>query len=270
VDPEQQFRDQRTRDIAALRGSGALRELSNRWIREASAFRYIFNFDWLGRPIIQVGADMVAVQEAVWRAKPDLIIETGIAHGGSLIFHASLLALLDLFDARAEGVALDPREPRRKALGVDIEIRPHNRRAIEAHPLADYVVMIEGSSTSLSTLEQVRDFARGFERVMVLLDSNHTEAHVLEELLQYADLVTPGSYCVVFDTAIEHMPADFYPDRAWHKGNSPLTAVEKFLMQRNDFVVDSDLDAKILVGNAPGGFLRRLPLGTEPLSLSLK
>lgn len=257
MNPVESFLEDRKRNVAAIRESDRLSQLSNEWIREVSAFKYIFNFDWLGRPIIQIGSDMVAVQEAIWRTKPDLIIETGIAHGGSLVFHASLLAMLDLCDAAANGGTVDPRKPKRRVLGIDIDIRSHNREAIESHPLAGYLEMFEGSSIDPGMISRVADFAKGFPRVMVVLDSNHTEAHVLAELEAYAPLVSPGGYCIVFDTAIEHMPEGFYHDRPWGRGDNPLTAVHKFLADHSDFSVDDDLDGKILVGNAPGGFLRR-------------
>lgn len=257
MNPVESFQNDRRENITAIRGSTRLTELSNEWIREVSAFKYIFNYDWLGRPIIQMGSDMVAVQEAIWRTKPDLIIETGIAHGGSLIYHASLLAMLDLCDAAETGSTVDPQNPKRRVLGIDIDIRSHNRAAIEAHPLVGYLEMFEGSSIAPEMIARVADFAKDYRRVMLVLDSNHTEAHVLAELEGYADLVSPGGYCIVFDTAIEHMPEGFYTDRPWGKGDNPLSAVHKFLAKRPDFTVDHELDGKILIGNAPGGFLRR-------------
>lgn len=257
MNPVESFLEDRRRNIASIRESDHLSHLSNEWIREVSAFKYIFNFDWLGRPIIQIGGDMVAVQEAVWRTRPDLIIETGIAHGGSLVYHASLLALLDVCDAFRTGQTVDPRHPKRRVLGIDIDIRAHNREAIESHPLSGYLAMFEGSSIDPEMVARVADFARGFERVMVVLDSNHTEAHVLAELQAYAPLVSPGGYCIVFDTAVENMPEDFYVDRPWGKGDNPMTAVGKYLDSNPEFAIDTELDGKILIGNAPNGFLRR-------------
>ena len=257
MNPVESFLEDRKRNISAIRESERLSELSNEWIREVSAFKYIFNYDWLGRPIIQIGSDMVAVQEVIWKTKPDLIIETGIAHGGSLVYHASLLAMLDLCDAAVNGGTVDPRRPKRRVLGIDIDIRPHNREAIKAHPLRGYLEMFEGSSIDPAMLARVAEFAKDFSRVMLVLDSNHTEAHVLAELEGYADLVSPGCYCIVFDTAIENMPEGFYTDRPWGRGDNPLTAVHKFLAKRSDFEVDPETDGKILIGNAPGGFLRR-------------
>lgn len=257
MNPVESFLEERKQNISAIRESDRITELSNEWIREVSAFKYIFNFDWLGRPIIQIGSDMVAVQEAIWRTKPDLIIETGIAHGGSLVYHASLLAMLDLCDAAANGESVDPRNPKRRVLGIDIDIRSHNREAIESHPLAGYLEMFEGSSIDPGMIAKVTEFSKNYSRVMVVLDSNHTESHVLAELEGYAPLVSPGGYCIVFDTAIENMPEGFYHDRPWGRGDNPLTAVHKFIAGHSDFSVDNELDDKILVGNAPGGFLRR-------------
>jgi cephalosporin hydroxylase len=257
INPHQLFLDDRRKNISAIGQSQHISNISNEWIQEVSAFKYVFNFDWLGRPIIQIGNDMVAVQEAIWQTQPDLIIETGIAHGGSLVYHASLLALLDMCEASAKGHVLDPRQPKRRVLGIDIDIRSHNRDAIEGHPLAAYMEMFEGSSIDPSMIEKVSAFSKSFKRVMLILDSNHTEAHVLAELEGYADLVSPGSYCIVFDTAIENMPDGFYNDRPWGKGDNPLSAIKKFLTHRTDFQVDHQLDDKILIGNAPGGFLRR-------------
>lgn len=251
------FYEERQKNIAAIRESRHLADLSNEWIREVTPFKYIFNFDWLGRPIIQIGADMVAVQEAVWTAKPDLIIETGIAHGGSLIYHASLLALLDLCEASANGFSVNPRKPKRQVLGIDIDIRSHNRQAIEAHPLAGYLTMFEGSSIETNMIAKVIDFSKNYQRTLVVLDSNHTEAHVLSELEAYAPLVSPGCYCIVFDTAIENMPTSFYKNKPWSKGNNPLTAIQKYLAKNPEFSIDDELVGKILIGNAPAGFLRR-------------
>jgi cephalosporin hydroxylase len=259
MNPIESFLEDRKRNIAAIRESKTLSHLSNQWIREVSTLKYIYNFDWLGRPIIQMGSDMVAVQEAIWTTRPDLIIETGIAHGGSLLYHASLLALLDVCDAFESGETLNPRRPKRQVLGIDIDIRAHNRKAIESHPLSGYLTMFEGSSIGADTVSKVVDFAKDFQRVMVVLDSNHTEAHVLAELEAYAPLVSPGGYCIVFDTAIENMPGDFYSDRPWGRGDNPMTAVWKYLESNPEFTIDGELDGKILIGNAPNGFLRRTP-----------
>lgn len=236
------------------RGAGedqALQEKSIDWLVHSCRHKYSYNFTWLGRPIIQYPQDIVALQELVWTVKPDLIVETGIAHGGSLILTASLLALLDLCEGRQEA---------RRVVGVDIEIRPHNRDAIERHPLASRISLIEGSSISEGVIEQVRREAAKAERVLVILDSNHTHEHVLAELQLYSPLVAPGSYAVVFDTVVEHMPAECFPDRPWGPGNNPKTAVHAFLQgpAGQGFEIDKAMQDKLLITVAPDGFLRRL------------
>jgi len=212
----------------------------------------------LGRPIIQYPQDMVAMQELIWSVRPDLIIETGIAHGGSLVLSASMLAMLDMCDAIEASLPMDPAQSRRKVLGVDIDIRAHNREAIEGHPMASRIEMIQGSSTDSSIVEQVREFADGYSKVMVCLDSNHTHEHVLTELESYAPLTSVGSYCVVFDTIIEDFPADMYPDRPWGPGNSPRSAVIDYIEKHSEFEVATHIDNKLLISVAPGGYLHRI------------
>lgn len=219
---------------------------------------YSYNFFWLGRPVIQYPQDIVAIQELIWRVRPDLIIETGIAHGGSLILSASMLALLDMTDAIEEGKTIDPRSSQRKVLGVDIHIRPHNRAAIEAHPLADRIQMIEGSSITDETIAHVKSIAKEYKRVMVFLDSNHTHAHALAELEAYAPLTSVGSYCVTFDTIIEDLPEDSYPDRPWGPGNNPKTAVWEYVKAHPEFEIDQDFNHKLLISVAPDGYLKRI------------
>lgn len=248
--PIHAFEREVARNIHNLGADPALRDLSLQWIKESARHKWTYNFTWLGRPIIQFPNDMVAMQEIIWRVRPDLIVETGIAHGGSLVFSASMLALLDL----CEGRTGNPRT----VLGVDIEIRPHNRAAIEAHPLADRITMIQGSSIAEETVDNVREVAEGKGSVLVCLDSNHTAAHVLSELRAYAPLVTKGSYCVVFDTIISDMPADMFPDRPWGPENNPRTAVNAFLHENPNFHVDHDLDHKLQISVAPHGYLRRI------------
>lgn len=220
--------------------------------------KYSYNYFWLGRPIIQYPQDMVAMQELIWQVRPDLIIETGIAHGGSLILSASMLALLDLCEAIESGTPFDPRSSRRKVLGIDIEIRPHNRAAIEAHPMFSRIQMIEGSSIDPAVIAQVKDIAKQHPRVLVCLDSNHTHDHVLAELEAYAPLVNVGSYCVVFDTVIEDMPAEMFPDRPWGPGNNPKTAVWEYLKSHPEFQIDKTIEHKLLITVAPDGYLKRV------------
>lgn len=220
--------------------------------------RYSYNFTWMGRPIIQYPQDIVAVQELIWLIKPDLIIETGIAHGGSLIFSASMLALLDLYEAIEVGEQVDPRHSRRKVLGIDIDIRAHNRTAIDAHPLASRIEMIQGSSVSPDIIDRVCAIAANYSRVLVCLDSNHTHGHVLAELEAYAQLTSKGSYCIVFDTIIEDMPKEMFPDRPWGPGDNPKTAVWQYLKTHSEFEIDKSIQHKLLITVAPDGFLKRV------------
>lgn len=219
----------------------AVRGLSNVWIRETVRYKYAYNFTWMGRPLIQFPQDMVAVQEIIWRVKPQLVIETGIAHGGSLVYYASLLELLG-----GEGLVL----------GIDIDIRQHNRLEIEKHPMAKRIKMIQGSSVDGEIVAEVHSFAKGKSPIVVVLDSNHTHEHVLAELRAYSSLVTKDSFLVVFDTVIEDLPDDFFPDRPWSKGNNPKTAVWEFLKTNNRFEIDQEIENKLLITVAPDGYLK--------------
>ena len=220
--------------------------------------KYSYNFTSLGRPIIQYPQDMVAMQELIWKVKPDLIIETGIAHGGSLIMSASMLALLDMCEAIESGVEIDPRKSKRKVLGLDIDIRKHNREAIEAHPMSSRIQTIQGSSIVSEAIEEVKSVARNYQRVLVCLDSNHTHDHVLAELEAYAPLTSLGSYCVVFDTIIEDMPKSIFLDRPWGQGNNPKTAVREYLKIHSEFEIDKQIQNKLLITVAPEGYLKRI------------
>lgn len=228
------------------------------FMRASTQPKYSYNFSWMGRPIIQYPQDMVAMQELIWSIKPDLIVETGIAHGGSLIFSASMLAQLDMCDAIEAGGSFNPKESRRKVLGIDIDIRAHNRAAIEAHPMASRIQMIQGSSIAPEIIEQVKLLASGYSRILVCLDSNHTHEHVLAELKAYAPLTSVGSYCVVFDTIVEDLPAEMFPDRPWGPGDNPKTAVWEYLKNHPEFVIDKHIDAKLLISVAPDGYLKRV------------
>ena len=258
MNPIEQFQAERDQRITQLGADTHFRKLSQEWLKQSMGCQYVYNFEWLGRPIIQYPQDIIAMQELVWAVKPDLVIETGIAHGGSLILSASLLALLDLAEATEGGAALDTAKPARKVIGVDIDIRDHNRAAIEAHPFANRISMIQGSSVAPETVAQVKDAAAGFGNIMVCLDSMHTHDHVLAELEAYASLVAPGSYCVVFDTFVEDMPPGFFSDRPWDPGNNPKTAVFEFLRNHPEFVIDEAIQNKLAVTVAPHGFLKRL------------
>lgn len=252
-------------------GSDArLQEAARAFTQVSIPAMYSYNFSWMCRPIIQYPQDIVAMQEVIWSVKPDLIIETGIAHGGSLILSASMLALLDHCEALEKGEAVDPRRPRRRVLAVDIEIRPHNRAAIEAHPMSNRIDMIQGSSVAPEIVNRVREKARRYQRVLVCLDSNHTHEHVLLELEAYAPLVSAGSYCVVFDTIIEDLPDETFPHRPWGKGNNPKTAVREYQRRLKEegrttadgtplnFEIDKIIEHKLLITVAPDGYLKRV------------
>jgi cephalosporin hydroxylase len=228
-------------NIEEMRKDHALSDLSRKWMRESAQHKYTYNFSWMGRPIIQFPQDLIAMQEIMWRVKPDLIIETGIAHGGSLVFYASMLEMMG-----GNG----------HVLGVDIEIRPHNRVEIENHPMARRITMVEGSSIDPNTVAEVVRLAAGKKRILVALDSNHTHDHVLQELKLYSPFVRAGSYLVVFDTIVEDLPECIAADRPWSKGNNPKTAVHAFLETNQRFIVDDELEAKLLISVAPNGFLK--------------
>lgn len=231
---------------------------SRHWLRETTKYNYSHHFEWMGRPIIQFPQDIVSVQELIWQVKPDLIIETGIARGGSLILSASVLALLDMCDAVEKEESIHPKKSKRKVLGVDIDIRSNNRNAILAHPMASRIQMLEGSSISPEIVSEVYKIASNFDRILVLLDSNHTHEHVIAELNAYASLTTIGSYCVVFDTLIEEFPNDMFKSRPWGPGNSPKTAICEFLENNSKFVVDKSFQNKSLLTVAPDGWLKRV------------
>ena len=258
MDPIQQFRQEMQDRIRQLGGDADLQAFSRIWIREITPHKWAYNFSWMGRPAIQFPNDAWAMQELIWQVKPDLIIETGIAHGGSLIFSASMLAQLDICEAIEAGISFNPRESRRKVLGIDIDIRAHNRAAIETHPMATRIQMIHGSSIAPEVVAQVYAIAGDYSRVLVCLDSNHTHDHVLAELEAYAPLVSPGSYCVVFDTIIEDMPGSMFPDRPWGPGNNPKTAVWEYLKSHPEFEIDQSIPHKLLITVAPDGYLKRI------------
>lgn len=250
MDKHEQFRLECLEGLAKQGADTEVRRLSDAWIGCPGLHRYSYNFSWLGRPIIQYPQDIVAMQELIFSVQPDLIIETGIAHGGSLILYASLLELNALCGGQQNG----------HVLGIDIDIRAHNRAAIEAHPMfkRGRITMFQGSSIDAGMVESVKKFAAPYKRIMVLLDSNHTHDHVLAELNAYAPLVATESYCVVFDTVVENMPGDSFPDRPWSKGNSPMTAVDAYLASHPDFATDTLMDAKLLISVAPKGYLKKI------------
>ena len=270
VEQTQKFAEEVAKNIEGLMRDKLLQEASLSWLTGTLAHRYSYNFTSLGRPIIQYPQDLVALQEIIWATRPDLIIETGIAHGGSLILSASMLALIDYCDAVEAGCSIDPKASRRRVLGIDIDIRAHNRAAIEAHPMSHRIDMIQGSSVAPDVVAQVHKAAGNHDRVMVILDSNHTHEHVLAELEAYAPLTSRGSYCIVFDTVVEDLPDSVYPDRPWGKGDNPKTAVWEYLRRTESegrlgadgaplrLEIDKFIESKLLITVAPDGYLKRL------------
>ncbi|MCK4816275.1 cephalosporin hydroxylase family protein, partial [bacterium] len=241
MDPIESFKQEVAENI---KRQGADKKLKAKTLEyQKSLDKYIYNFSWMGRPIIQLPQDIVAMQEIIWKVKPDLIIETGIAHGGSILFFASMMEMMGI-----DG----------QVLGLDIDIRAHNFGEIIRHPMYKRITMIEGSSTDEKIAEKVYEFAKGKKRILVCLDSNHTHEHVLKELKLYAPLVTVGSYCIVFDTVIEDMPKEAHPDRPWGPGNNPKTAVWEFLKHNDRFEIDKSIENKLLITAALDGYLKCL------------
>jgi cephalosporin hydroxylase len=237
------FKKERNEAIEAMGKDEIVQKLSMDWVVAVGRHKYSYNFSWLDRPIIQFPTDIVAMQELIWKVQPDLIIETGIAHGGSIIFSASMMELLG-----KDG----------KVLGIDLDIREHNRLEIENHPLVGRVMMIEGSSTDAAVIEKVREIAANYKKVMVVLDSNHTHEHVAEEMSLYQEFVTMDSYMVVFDTTVEFIPDELNSDRPWGKGNNPWTAVQEFLRKNDKFIIDKSIQEKIIITAAIDGYLKRV------------
>jgi cephalosporin hydroxylase len=258
MNPIEQFKQEVQDNIKSLSGDQALQSLSREWTRDVARHKWSYNFHWMGRPAIQFPNDAWAMQELIWDVKPDLIIEAGIAHGGSLVCYASMLALLDLAEAVESGGLMDPCKAKRKVLGLDIDIRSHNREAIEQHSMRPWIQMIQGSSIAPDVVAQVHEIAKRYKRILVSLDSNHTHDHVLAELQAYAPLVTLGSYCAVFDTIVEDMPIHLSSDRPWGPGNNPKTAVWEYLKTHPEFQIDADIHHKLLITVAPDGYLKRV------------
>jgi cephalosporin hydroxylase len=244
---QKQFERNRIENIQR-QGESVSKKVAMDFMLKTADTQYTYNFSWMGRPIIQFPQDMIALQEIIWDVKPDMIIETGIAHGGSLIFSASMLTLLEACGEIEEG----------KVLGIDIDIREHNKKAILDHPMNKKITMFEGSSISKEMIRKVHEFAKSGKRILICLDSNHTHEHVLAELKAYANLTSVGSYCCVFDTVIEDMPEDSFPDRPWGKGDNAKTAVWEYLKENDDFEIDKKIENKLLITVAPDGYLKRV------------
>lgn len=229
--------------VVDLSNDEEFKSISNQWRQMALERKYMNNFSWLGRPIIQLPGDIMAVQELISSIKPTVVVETGIAHGGSLLLSASVLHL-----NKIEG----------KVIGVDIDIRPHNYNAIRESSFFGMIELIEGSSIDEQVFSKINDLITDEDKVMVFLDSNHTHDHVMQELDLYSRLVSIGSYMVVFDTHVEDMPDDYvWEDRPWGKGNNPKTAVHEWIVSNTNFEIDNDIEHKVMLTSAPDGFLFR-------------
>lgn len=243
MDDFQEFESQNREAVRRMGADEAMADASRVWFGKATEHQYSYHFKWMGLPIIQFPQDIVAMQELIWEVKPDLIIETGVARGGSLVFYASLLEMIG-----GDGLVV----------GIDVDIRPHNRKAIESHPMARRIKMVEGSSVDDAVVAQVGRIASDRKRVIVALDSNHTHDHVLSELRCYSPFVTEGSYLVVFDTCVEFTPDALIHDRPWRKGDNPWTAVQAFLREEDRFEVQADIPTKLQVSVCPDGYLKRI------------
>lgn len=242
MNPIEQFVSERQDRIQQQGADDDFKALSLEWTKQSMDRNYVYNFEWMGRPIIQFPQDILLLQEVIWSVKPDLIIETGIAHGGSLIFSASMLELLG-----GDG----------EVVGVDIDIRQHNREQIENHSMYKRINLIEGSSIDQKIVSQVKTFCKGKKKIMVILDSMHSHNHVYQELIEYGPLVSIDSYMVVLDTFIEDLPEGYFHDRPWDVGDNPKTAVYKYLKENSAFEIDESFQNKSMVTVAPDGFLKR-------------
>ena len=255
---DKKFQEQCLIEIEQLGCNIEMCNLSKNWLINVNPLKYSYHFKYLGRPIIQYPQDMVAIQEIIWKVKPDLIIETGIAHGGSLVMSASMLAIIDICEAIENDKVFNPKKSQRKVLGIDIDIRPHAREAIEAHQMASRIQMIEGSSVDPLIIDKVKNISQDYKCIIVLLDSGHTHNHVIRELKAYASLVSVGSYCVIFDTTIEDMPVNAFANRPWGPGNNPKTAVWEYLKTHPEFEIDKQIQNKLLITVAQDGYLKRI------------
>ncbi len=247
-DPREKFCSEINDRAILYKNDLLLQEALTKLHERIAKTKYAYSFFWLGIPVIQLPQDLQALQEIIWDVKPDLIIETGIAWGGSLIFSASMLVLLEVCGEIEKG----------DVIGIDIDIRSHNKEAILAHPLSKKITMFEGSSIDEGIIRKVTELAKSKKRVLVYLDSNHTHDHVLAELRAYASLVGVGSYCIVGDTAIENVPGGTIPGSPWGKGNNPKTAVREFLKENNNFEIDKIIESKLILTGSPDGYLKRI------------
>ena len=242
MDPIEKFKMERKNDISNMSKDKELFKKSLDWMIAADEYKYTYNYSWLGRPIIKYPNDIIAMQEIIWNVKPDLIIETGIAHGGSIIFSASMMELMG----------------RGQVISIDIDIRKHNREKIERHPMFKRIIMFEGSSIDIDIVDKVKKYVRKSSTVMIFLDSLHTHDHVLEELHSYSPFVSVGSYIVLPDTFVEYFPKGYFKGKPVDVGNNPMTAIKSFMNENDDFIVDKEINDKLCITEGFDGYLKRI------------
>lgn len=249
LNPFEQFEQDIKERVSGYKSNKRLQTTKQSFHDELFNTKYAYSFYWLGVPIIQEPQDLQAWQELIWETKPNLIIETGVAWGGSVVFSASMLTILETIGQINDG----------RVVGVDIEIRPHNKQAIAAHPMSNKISLIEGSSIDKDVFNKVKNMVKTTDRVMVILDSNHTHKHVLRELELYSKLVSVGSYLIVADTGLEDLPKGTdYRNRPFGKNNNPKTAVWEFLKRSNEFEINKLIEEKLLLTCSPDGFLKKI------------
>ncbi len=238
------FYKERMQSLRDIQSDNELKQKSIEWMIDADKYKYSYNFSWMGRPIIKYPADMIVQQELIWSLRPDLIIETGIAHGGSIIFSASMMKMMGING---------------EVIGVDIDIREHNRILIESHPMSDIIKMYQGSSIDINIIKKIQKKANKHKTILVILDSCHSQEHVLNELRLYSQFVTKNSYIILPDTFIEFFPKGYFAkDRPWDKGNNPYTALKIFLNNNDNFKIDKDLSSKACISETIDGYIKKI------------
>lgn len=248
LDDREEFAEKQRRQAVALGEDRGVFDQALDTLLAADKYDYAYLWTWMGVPIIQLPADVMATQEVIWATRPDVIIETGVARGGSMVFMASMLELTG----------------KGKVIGIDIDIRAHNRDSIERHPMAKRITLIEGPSAAPETLAKVKAEIPAGASVMVVLDSDHSRDHVLAELRAYGPLVTPGCYMVVADTVvgfIEEKRAIKDRSKVWFSGNEPLTALDAYLTETNRFSRDPVINGKLIFSSSPAGYIQCRPKG---------
>ncbi len=243
MNPIKKFFKERSLDIKKMNSDKYFKELTMKWIKKSIKYKYVYNFTWMGRPIIKYPNDMIVMQEIFWEVKPDLVIETGIAHGGSIIYSASLLKMMGI--------------KRFKVIGIDIDIRAHNLKEINRSSMRKYIKMFEGSSVDEKITKKIFTYAKKFKKILVILDSNHTHDHVSRELEIYSKLVSKDSYIILPDTYIGYLPNNTFPNRPWTKNDNPMTALQAFLKKNKKFKIDKYKSSKSMITEAMNGYVKK-------------